>query len=149
MCLRELYGQVLKVLARNVEANLHLFAQDGCSPTSDNDIAAAAAAAATTEAADATLDGSDIDSSDGSAAAAAGAAGGAEKRNMRGGRDRRRRDRPPRRVAAVRELDWFTLSKEEGATDSAICPQVRGAEKGGGFHQAIRLICRFVSTSTL
>lgn len=44
---RSLLGQVLKLLARNVEANLHLFAQDGCSPTSANGTAAAAAAATT------------------------------------------------------------------------------------------------------
>ena len=109
---RSLLGQVLKLLARNVEANLHLFAQDGCSPTSANGTAAAAAAA-TTEAADATLDDSDSDN-DGSAA---------------GGRDRRGGDRPGK-VAAVRELDWFTFSQEEGPTDSAICPQV-GERKVG------------------
>ena len=143
------------MLARNVEANLHLFAQDGRSPSSDNDTDAAATAAAaaddddaaaTTEATDATLDDSDIDSSDGSAP---DGAGGAEERNMRGGRDRRRGGRPRGRVAAVRQLDWFTLSQEEGPTDSAICPQVRGSEKGGGFHRAVYLVWRFVSTSML
>lgn len=111
---------MLKLLARNVEANLHLFAQDGCPPTSGNSIAAAAA-----EAAEAMLD--DDGDIDGDNNNCAGSACSAEERNMIG-RDRHGGDRPGQ-VAAVRELDWFTFSQEEGPTDSAICPQVGEREK--------------------
>lgn len=106
-----LRGQVLTLLARNVEANLHLFTQGGCAPTSGNNTAK--------------LDDSDSVSDD-----SAAGAGAAEQGNTRV-RDRRVGDRPGQ-VAAVRVLDWFTFSQEEGPTDSAICPQV-GEWKNVGF----------------
>lgn len=111
---------MLKLLARNVEANLHLFAQDPFSPTSDNSTAAAAA-----EAAEVLLD--DGSNSDSDNSYSAGGAGDAEKSNMRG-RDRHGGDRPEQ-VVAVRKLDWFTFSQEEGPTDNAIGPHVGERKK--------------------
>lgn len=79
---------MLKLLARNVEANRHLFAFD-CATTAKN--------------------GEDNPQAEGSA----GVCGG---------------DNPEHgdvtsesSAAVVRELDWFTFSKEDGPTDAAIC----------------------------
>lgn len=81
-------AQVLKLLARNVEANRHLFTAEQSPMKSD-------AVGATT---------AGISYDDGS-----GSHGG-----------------PGHCVAAVRELDWFTFSREEGPTDEAICDYPAG-----------------------
>lgn len=82
---------MLKLLARNAEANRHLFAV-GRSPTH-------AKATAADSADDSSSGGEGDFASEGDASCGGGGGGG---------------------VVAVRELDWFTFCREEGPTVAAI-----------------------------
>lgn len=91
---------MLKLLARNVEANRHLFAVErSLTNANDNDIGARAHTGRNGDCA--TTSDTSCGNGDGGSHEGAGHC-----------------------VAAVRELDWFTFSREEGPTDAAICDPV-------------------------
>lgn len=103
-------GQVLKLLARNVEANLHLFAENAPPIDGFNSNTAVVV-------------GNGSPPKGGS-----GGSGGSGETESTGGCGKEASREENRKevgsspgVVAVRKLDWFAFSPREGPTDAAIC----------------------------